>query len=92
MNPKDCIYDNQASLSTNTGLGTPLLSRFDLIFKLVDSPNADRDSNVTTYLLDRAILGAGYECSSPVLAERTAGQGPGEGIRAAPDTACEIHC
>jgi DNA replicative helicase MCM subunit Mcm2 (Cdc46/Mcm family) len=53
--PRDCIYDNHASLSTNTGLGTPLLSRFDLIFKMVDSADAERDSNVTTYLLNRAI-------------------------------------
>lgn len=55
MNPRDCIYDNQTSLSANTGLGTPLLSRFDLIFKLVDSPDPERDGNVTTYLLNRAI-------------------------------------
>lgn len=55
MNPRDCIYDDQASLSANTGLGTPLLSRFDLIFKLVDSSDPERDSNVTTYLLNRAI-------------------------------------
>ncbi len=55
MNPRDCIYDDQVSLSANTGLGTPLLSRFDLIFKLVDSSDPERDSNVTTYLLNRAI-------------------------------------
>jgi DNA helicase MCM9 len=55
MNPKNCIFDNHASLTTNTGLGTPLLSRFDLIFKLVDTSDAERDSNVTTYLLNRAI-------------------------------------
>lgn len=55
MNPRDCIYDNHASLSQNTGLGTPLLSRFDLIFKLVDTSDPERDSNVTTYLLNRAI-------------------------------------
>jgi len=55
MNPRDCIYDDHASLSTNTGLGTPLLSRFDLIFKLVDSSDPERDNNVTTYLLNRAI-------------------------------------
>jgi DNA replicative helicase MCM subunit Mcm2 (Cdc46/Mcm family) len=64
MNPRDCIYDNHASLSTNTGLGTPLLSRFDLIFKLVDTSDAERDSNVTTYLLNRAIQGSGFECSN----------------------------
>jgi hypothetical protein len=61
MNPRDCLYDNHASLSVNTGLGTPLLSRFDLIFKLVDSSDAERDSNVTTYLLNRAIQGAGFD-------------------------------
>jgi len=55
MNPRDCIYDDHASLSANTGLWTPLLSRFDLIFKLVDSSDPERDSNVTTYLLNRAI-------------------------------------
>ena len=55
MNPRDCIYDNHSSLASNTGLGTPLLSRFDLIFKLVDTADSERDSNVTTYLLNRAI-------------------------------------
>ena len=55
MNPRDCIYDNEASLAHNTGLGTPLLSRFDLIFKLVDTADSLRDSNVATYLLNRAI-------------------------------------
>jgi DNA replicative helicase MCM subunit Mcm2 (Cdc46/Mcm family) len=65
MNPKDCLYDNQASLSANTGLGTPLLSRFDLIFKLVDTSDAERDSNVTTYLLNRAIQGAGFDVDLP---------------------------
>lgn len=61
MNPRDCIYDNQASLSVNTGLGTPLLSRFDLIFKLVDAADAERDHNVTMYLLNRAIQGSGLD-------------------------------
>jgi DNA helicase MCM9 len=61
MNPRECIYDNHASLSTNTGLGTPLLSRFDLTFKLVDTGDAERDNNVTMYLLNRAIQGAGLD-------------------------------
>lgn len=55
MNPRSSLYDNHASLSRNTGLGTPLLSRFDIIFKLVDTSDAERDSNITTYLLNRAI-------------------------------------
>ena len=63
MNPRDCLYDNHASLSRNTGLGTPLLSRFDIIFKMVDSSDARRDDNIATYLLNRAIQGAGFECN-----------------------------
>lgn len=64
MNPRNCLYDNQASLAVNTGLGTPLLSRFDLIFKLVDSSDAERDSNVATYLLNRAIRGAEFDVAN----------------------------
>ena len=64
MNPRDCLYDNNASLSVNTGLGTPLLSRFDIIFKLVDSSDIEREHNVTTYLLNRAIHGAGLDVVS----------------------------
>jgi DNA helicase MCM9 len=63
MNPIDCLYDNHASLSRNTGLGTPLLSRFDIIFKMVDTSDASRDSKISTYLLNRAITGAGFQCA-----------------------------
>ena len=63
MNPINCLYDNHASLSRNTGLGTPLLSRFDIIFKMVDNSDPARDSNICTYLLNRAIVGAGFQCS-----------------------------
>lgn len=55
MNPLNSLYENQEPLSKNTGLGTPLLSRFDLIFKLVDTSDASRDTNITKYLLNRAI-------------------------------------
>jgi len=71
MNPKDCLYDDHASLSRNTGLGTPLLSRFDIIFKLVDTSDASRDNNISTYLLNRAIQGAGFDA---------AGKGDTEGV------------
>ena len=57
MNPRDCLYDNHLSLAVNTGLGTPLLSRFDLIFKLIDTSDSQRDERITTYLLDQAIYG-----------------------------------
>ena len=55
MNPKGALYDDHVSLSRNTGLGTPLLSRFDVILKLIDTSDAERDSNITKYLLNRAI-------------------------------------
>jgi DNA helicase MCM9 len=64
MNPKDCVYDFTASLTRNTGLGTPLLSRFDVIFTLLDSTDVERDNCVTTYLLNRAILGGEQDNSS----------------------------
>jgi DNA helicase MCM9 len=64
MNPRNCTYNVQASLAHNTGLGTPLLSRFDLIFKLVDTADVARDTNVSHYLLNRAILGTGFECAN----------------------------
>lgn len=65
MNPRDCLYDDHVSLSVNTGLGTPLLSRFDLIFKLIDSSDADRDYNVTTYLLNQSIQNGNFEINVP---------------------------
>ena len=40
-----------------------MLSRFDLIFKLIDGSDAIKDDNVANFLLNRAIQGAGYECT-----------------------------
>lgn len=74
MNPIDCLYDNHASLSRNTGLGTPLLSRFDIIFKMVDTSDASRDSNISTYLLNRAIAGGKFH--SGIDADATTGEQP----------------
>lgn len=65
MNPRDCLYDDHVSLAVNTGLGTPLLSRFDLIFKLIDSSDAARDYNVTTYLLNQSIQNGNFEINEP---------------------------
>lgn len=66
MNPRDSLYDNNASLTVNTGLATPLLSRFDLIFKLVDTSDSARDDSITTYLLNQAIKGGGEGYQLPV--------------------------
>lgn len=62
-NAKGGIYDHEKPFTVNVGIEPPLLSRFDLIFKLIDGSDAAKDDNVATFLLNRAIQGAGYECS-----------------------------
>jgi len=63
-NPRGGLYETGDTLAKNTGIDTPLLSRFDLIFTLIDSSDATRDNNIAWFLLDRAIQGSGYECST----------------------------
>lgn len=45
MNPKKS-YDMQQNIEVNTALGSPLLSRFDLIFVLLDTRNDEWDRYV----------------------------------------------
>nr|XP_026485397.1 DNA helicase MCM9-like [Vanessa tameamea] len=49
-NPKG-QYQKDEPLSVNVSLGTPLLSRFDLIFILLDSKNKTWDKLVSSYIL-----------------------------------------
>ena len=48
-------YDHEKTFTANIGIEPPLLSRFDLIFKLIDGSDPSKDDNVATFLLNRAI-------------------------------------
>lgn len=62
-NAKGGYYDPEKPFGVNVGIEPPLLSRFDLIFKLIDGSDAKKDDNVATFLLNRAIQGSGYDCA-----------------------------
>ncbi len=62
MNPTGGIYDETLTLEQNSRLGSALLSRFDLIFVMLDQAQKERDTNIATFLLQQSIIpGSGYE-------------------------------
>lgn len=46
-------YDRSKTVSENTSISTPLISRFDLIFGLFDVRNVENDSNICDMVLQR---------------------------------------
>ena len=48
---KQGTYDQNQPITVNIGISSPLLSRFDVVLLLLDSPNEDWDHLAATYLL-----------------------------------------
>ncbi len=51
-NPVDSKYDPKKSVIENINLPPSLLSRFDLIFLMLDVPNENTDRRLATHILD----------------------------------------
>ncbi|KAJ2310676.1 DNA helicase mcm9 [Coemansia sp. RSA 2705] len=65
MNPKG-KYDISSSLSVNTALSTPLLSRFDLVLVLLDTHDEQWDARVSSFLLSSRQPGSSTEAEDAV--------------------------
>ncbi|SMD31130.1 replicative DNA helicase Mcm [Picrophilus oshimae DSM 9789] len=59
-NPKFGRYDVTRTIAEQIDFPPPLLSRFDIIFKLVDTPNKDNDSRLAEHILMTHRIGEIY--------------------------------
>lgn len=53
-NPHKARFDPLLDMTSNTNIAPPLLSRFDMVYVLLDRPDKVWDKNVSTFLLRRA--------------------------------------
>ncbi len=59
-NPKFGRYDPLKTITEQIDFPPPLLSRFDIIFKLIDTPNKDNDSRLAGHILTTNRIGEIY--------------------------------
>jgi DNA helicase MCM9 len=76
-NPKG-KYDEAESVSVNTAIASPLLSRFDLCFVMLDRPNPIRDCTLSTFVLN-SHLHVTEKCLSAKLGKNGGAGGGGGG-------------
>ncbi len=75
-NPVMGRYDPDQDLSSQITLSPPLLSRFDVIFKVQDKPSVERDTNLAEHVLEAHLMGETYKAFEK--SESPASQIPGE--------------
>mmetsp|Transcript_35842 Transcript_35842/g.52366 ORF Transcript_35842/g.52366 Transcript_35842/m.52366 type:complete len:285 (+) Transcript_35842:2220-3074(+) len=90
MNARGALYEMGESVEKNTNIGSPLLSRFDLIFVMLDSSSAERDDKITSFLLNHAIKpGSGFETSPLFLPSNSSGNLKADGH--SPEEGCQLE-
>jgi len=55
-NPKSGRFNEYKTFTENTSMPPPLLSRFDLIFKVIDRPDPAKDAQMAEFILNNATM------------------------------------